>query len=209
MNIRLALSDWWLAVDRRILPPGSGDQTGQKTCQGSCRSISEFDIISAIDSLADYLIRYGGHPQAAGFSLKTSNLATFLQALARITDDNIGHLDLQPILEIDAEVSLNELGGDTFQSFTELAPFGRGNPVPVLMSRAVEVLSCRQMVNNGKHLRLRLRNAGAIWDAVAFGQGECLPGIKGRLDIAFTLEKDEWMGETRLRLKLLDIKIPG
>ena len=78
--------------------------------------------------------------------------------------------------------------------------------MPVLVSRDVEVIKCRQMGSTGKHLRLQVKNNGAVWDAVAFGQGDNFEDVKGRMDIAFNLEQDEWMGETRLRLKLLDMK---
>lgn len=181
-------------------------KTGQKVCQGSCRSVVEFDIIAAINSLSGYLSRYGGHPQAAGFSLKTANLPQFLQEMARIAEEKLKGLELQPSLEIDAEVSLNEIGGRAYQAISALAPFGRGNPVPVLLSRGVEVIKCRQMGATGKHLRLQVKNCGAVWDVVAFGQGDNLEDVKSRMDIAFNLEQDEWNGETRLRLKLLDMK---
>ncbi|MDD4466075.1 MAG: single-stranded-DNA-specific exonuclease RecJ, partial [Dehalococcoidales bacterium] len=72
--------------------------------------------------------------------------------------------------------------------------------------RGVEVIKCRQMGATGKHLRLQVKNCGAVWDVVAFGQGDNLEDVKSRMDIAFNLEQDEWNGETRLRLKLLDMK---
>ncbi|MDD5486189.1 MAG: single-stranded-DNA-specific exonuclease RecJ [Dehalococcoidales bacterium] len=181
-------------------------KTGQKTSQGSCRSIIEFDIINAINSLSEHLSRYGGHPQAAGFSLKTSNLAGFLAEMERIADEKLEGLDLKPSLEIDAEVMLNEIGGKTIQAISVLAPFGKGNPVPIFISRGVEVIKCRQMGSAGKHLCLQVKNGGAVWDAVAFGQGDNFEDVKNRMDIAFNLEQDEWMGKTRLRLKLLDMK---
>jgi len=181
-------------------------KTGQKVCQGSCRSIAEFDIINAINSLSGYLNRYGGHPQAAGFSLKTGNLASFLQEMDRIAREKLEGLDLKPSLEIDAEVTLNEIGGRAYQAISVMAPFGKGNPVPVLASRGVEIIKCRQMGSTGKHLRLQVKNCGAVWDVVAFGQGDNLEDVKSRMDIAFNLEQDEWNGETRLRLKLLDMK---
>ncbi|MDX9986176.1 MAG: single-stranded-DNA-specific exonuclease RecJ, partial [Dehalococcoidales bacterium] len=181
-------------------------KTGQKVSQGSCRSIVEFDIISAINSLSGLLSRYGGHPQAAGFSLKTSNLCLFLHEMDLIAREKLEGLDLKPSLEIDAEVGLNEIGGKAYQAISKLAPFGKGNPVPILASRGVEVIKCRQMGSTGKHLRLQVRHCGAVWDAVAFGQGDNFEDIKSRMDIAFNLEQDEWMGETRLRLKLLDMK---
>jgi len=184
-------------------------KTGQKICQGSCRSIAEFDIINAINSLSGLLSRYGGHPQAAGFSMKTANLKPFLEQLARLAEDRLSDQELKPSIDIDAEVRLNELGGKTYQAISTLAPFGKGNPLPIFMSREVEVVNCRQMGSTGKHLRLKVKNGGAVWDAVAFGQGDYFYEITGKLDIAFNLDQDEWNGETRLRLKLMDMKPAG
>ncbi len=181
-------------------------KTGQKVCQGSCRSIAEFDIINAINNLSLYLNRYGGHPQAAGFSIKSSNLSPFLKELSQMVDLHLEGTELKPTLDIDAEIKLDALGGNTYQDMSVLAPFGRGNPLPVLMTRSVEVVNCRQMGNNGKHLRLKLKHGGALWEAVAFGQGDSLNDIKTRMDIVYNLEQDEWMNEVRLRLKLLDMK---
>ena len=122
-----------------------------------------------------------------------------------IRDRKLAGAQLAPWLDIDAEVKLNELGGKTYQAISTLAPFGRGNPVPVFVSRGVEIVKCRPMGNTGKHLRLRLRSNGAMWEAVAFGRGDYLEDVQDHMDIVFNLEQDEWMGETRLRLKLLDM----
>lgn len=181
-------------------------KTGQKVCQGSCRSIVEFDIISAINSLSGYLTRFGGHPQAAGFSLKTANLEPFLRELGQIAEKSLEGLELRPTLEIDAELKLNNLGSKAYQALSKLAPFGKGNPVPVLISREVEVVNCRHMGSNGKHLKLKLKHQGALWDAVAFGKGDNYSEIKERMDVVFNFEQDEWMGDVRLRLKLLDMR---
>ncbi len=181
-------------------------KTGAKVCQGSCRSIAEFDMIEAINSLSTHLDQFGGHPQAAGFTIKTANLPTFLKELTMLANSKLGELDLKPYVDIDAEVKLNTLGGKTYRAISQLAPFGKGNPMPVFLSREVEVVNCRQMGNNGKHLRLRLKHNGAIWDAVAFGQGDSLTDITDRMDIVFNFEQNEWMGDVSLRLRLVDMR---
>jgi single-stranded-DNA-specific exonuclease len=118
--------------------------------------------------------------------------------------DQLAGADLRPRLDIDAEVALPNLGGDTFQITQKLAPFGRGNPVPIFLSRCVEVIDCRTMGNGGEHLRLKLRQGGTKWDGVGFGLGNYRAEVVSPLDIAYNLEIDRWGGEERLRLNILD-----
>lgn len=178
---------------------------GDRFSAGSCRSIPEFNIIQAVNRCRHLLTRFGGHSQAAGFTLPTANLARLEQQLGQIATSELGRLDLQPKLDIDAEVSLDELAGDTFQAIQMLAPYGQGNPLPTLLSCDVKVLDCRPMGNHGDHLRLKLKQDSIIWDAVAFGLGNLMPKMQTAIDIVYNLELDKWCGEERLRLNILDL----
>ena len=113
-------------------------------------------------------------------------------------------LDLRPQLDIDAEVILPSLSGETLLSMQQLAPFGQGNPNPIFLSRGVRVADCRTMGSNGKHLRLKLEQGGTVWDGVAFGWGSYRAEVSSPLDIVYNLEVNRWRGEERLRLDLLD-----
>jgi len=179
-------------------------KTGDKVCSGSCRSIPEFNIIAALNQCRRLLSQFGGHSQAAGFTLPTKNLARLQESLRQLATDQLAGADLRPRLDIDAEVVLPALGGDTFQITQQLAPFGRGNPVPTFLSRGVEVIDCRTMGNGGEHLRLKLRQGRTMWDGVGFGLGNYRAEVASPLDIVYNLEIDKWRGEERLRLNILD-----
>ena len=179
-------------------------KTGDKVCSGSCRSIPEFNIIAALNQCRRLLSQFGGHSQAAGFTLPTKNLARLQESLRQLATDQLAGADLRPRLDIDAEVVLPALGGDTFQITQQLAPFGRGNPVPTFLSRRVEVIDCRTMGNGGEHLRLKLRQGRTMWDGVGFGLGNYRAEVVSPLDIVYNLEIDKWRGEERLRLNILD-----
>jgi len=178
-------------------------RTGEKVSSASCRSIPEFNIIAALNQCRHLLSQFGGHSQAAGFTLPTRNLVRLRDMLLEIATEQLAGVDLRPRLDIDAEVSLAELGGDTFPLAQQLAPFGRGNPLPTFLSRRVEVIDRRTM-GNGEHLRLKLRQDNIIWDAVGFGLGGYLDQMASPLDIVYNLEVDHWSGEERLRLNILD-----
>ena len=113
-------------------------------------------------------------------------------------------VDLRPRLDIDAEARLDEVGGETFYTMQKLAPFGRGNPNPTFISRGVEAVDYRTMGSNGEHLRLKVRQDGKTWDAVAFKSGSRLAELALTLDIIYNLEIDRWRGVDTLRLNILD-----
>ncbi len=183
-------------------------KTGEQVSSGSCRSIPEFNIIAALNQCSSLFTQFGGHSQAAGFTLPTKNLPRLQQALLQLATTQLAGVALRPRLDIDAEVTLLDLTGDTFQAIQQLAPFGRGNPVPTFLSRRVEIIGCHTMGSNGEHLRMKLKQGGTVWDGVSFGMGNYLAEVSSPLDIVYNLEVDRWGGEERLRLNILDFA-PG
>ena len=179
-------------------------KTGEQTSSGSCRSIPEFNIIHALSQCSRLFYRFGGHARAAGFTLPTKNLPRLEQSLLQMATAQLAGVDLRLQLDIDAEINLSDLSGDTFRVIQQLAPFGQGNPVPTFLSRRVEVVDCRTMGGNGEHLRLKLQQGGTVWDGVGFRLGNYLAEASSPLDIVYNLEIDRWSGEERLRLNILD-----
>ena len=177
---------------------------GEQVSSGSCRSIPEFNIIRALNQYSSFLSEFGGHPRAAGFTIPTKNLAHLKEQLSQLATTQLAEIDLRPHLDIDAEVTLPKLSGDTFQAIQQLAPFGRGNPMPTFLSRRVQVTDCHAIGSNGKHLKLKLKQGGTVWDGVGFTLGNYLGEISSPLDIVYNLEIDKWGEEERLRLNILD-----
>jgi single-stranded-DNA-specific exonuclease len=177
---------------------------GPETCRGSGRSISEFDLMSALKDCRDLLSNFGGHTKAAGFSVPTANLTQFQKRLLTIAEAQLTGLDLHPHIDIDAEVPLSIFNDNTFKEIQGLAPFGTGNPLPAFISRHVEIVDQRQIGNHGEHLGLKLKQGGIVWDAIGFRFGNRAQETTTYLDIAYNLYIDRWNDEERLRLKLLD-----
>ena len=172
----------------------------------SCRSIPEFDIIAALNKFSRYFSRYGGHAAAAGFTMPTKDLPELENELAAFVEEKLSGVELRPHLNIDAQVRLSDLAGDTYPTTQLLAPFGHGNPVPAFLSRGVEVLERRTMGNSGEHLRMKLRQNSTVWDSVAFRLGNHQAEFAPRIDIVYNLEVDNWGGKKQLRLNILDFK---
>ena len=178
---------------------------GEDMAIASCRSIPGFNITEAIDRCGHLLCHYGGHAQAAGFSLKSKDLPQLSMMLAEITAQGLKSLDLQPVLHIDAEARLRELGGGLFQMLQSLAPFGEGNRPPLFVSRCVTVADYRTIGASGDHLKLRLTQGGVTWEAMAFRQAEEMKKIlPDPLDVVYNLELDRYNGRETLRLNIVD-----
>ncbi|KTB48381.1 single-stranded-DNA-specific exonuclease RecJ [Dehalogenimonas alkenigignens] len=171
----------------------------------SCRSIPGFNITQAIDRCGHLLCHYGGHAQAAGFSLKTADLPEMSSLIADITARELASLDLQPVLSIDAEARFHELGGGLYEMLSQLAPFGEGNRPPLFVSRCVTVLDYRFMGTAEEHMKLRLTQGNSVWEAVAFRQASSLKKIlPGPLDVVYNLELDRYNGRETLRMNIVD-----
>jgi len=177
---------------------------GPELCQGSCRSIAEFDVTAALGECHNLLTTFGGHPLAAGFTVTRQNLAQLEECITRLATDQLGQLDLRPEIVIDADVPLSTFSGETFNLMQKLSPFGRGNPQPTFLTRQVEVIECRNFGNQGEWLRLKLKQGNIIWQAVDFESRRTREEIPSYMDIVYNLEKSRWNGEDVLSLNLRD-----
>jgi single-stranded-DNA-specific exonuclease len=181
-------------------------RTGESWSTGSCRSIPEFNIINALKQCQTLLSHFGGHAQAAGFTIPTRNLPQFKQNLIEIAGVILADVDLRPHIDIDAIVTLPELiNNSTFNVIQQLAPFGKGNPIPTFLTLGVSVVECRTMGANDEHLRMKFKQNGVIWEGVGFGLGDSINEITTPLDIVYTIEMDHWNSRETLRLNVLDI----
>ena len=171
---------------------------------GSGRSIPEFDIFEAFSSCQDLFVRFGGHSQAAGFTVAKDKLNLLEQRLVAWAEQSLKSHDLRPVLSIDAEVEFAVLGEDFTDWVASLEPFGAANRQPVFVTFDAQVLEMRRVGRESQHLNLSLGQGGSQWTAMAFNQsGKWVEGTS-RLDLVYTLNRDRWRGVERLNLKVLD-----
>ncbi len=178
-------------------------EEGKKTSRASCRSIPEFDITAALRTRPELMVRFGGHRAAAGFTAENANLPALKEALIARASEELGGVELVPVLDIDAAIPLGRVDGGLIASLAQLAPFGVGNPEPVFLSRNLEVTDLRTMGADGEHLRLKLRDGRVTWPAVAFGIGEQNLARGSHLDAVYTFSADRGSNGA-LELRLLD-----
>ena len=174
---------------------------------GSGRSVPEFDIFEAFSQCKDLFVRFGGHSQAAGFTVEVEKLPQLEERLVNSAAGFAVSGDLRPILAIDAEVDFLELGGEFPAWVSTLEPFGASNRQPVFLTRRAQVLEVRRIGKTGQHLNLRLGQGDHQWTALAFNQEERWIDGTQAVDFVYTLIKDRWQGVERLNLKVLDFQI--
>ncbi|HBP00154.1 MAG: Single-stranded-DNA-specific exonuclease RecJ [Candidatus Uhrbacteria bacterium GW2011_GWF2_41_16] len=175
----------------------------------SGRSIPGFDITQALQAAAEHLDRFGGHPQACGFS--TTGEDRFLRAVEVMTacaDEILSHTELTPQLLIEAEVNLEEIGWPLFQDLQRFEPFGEGNRVPIFCTRNLEMVAIEYMGKDEKHARFLLKNAnGMMKRFVAFGFGTLAQtfSVGMHVDVAYEVGLNEWKGNREIQLKVVDL----
>jgi single-stranded-DNA-specific exonuclease len=160
--------------------------------KGSGRSLPAFDLHGGLAACSAHLERFGGHRAAAGLSIRPENVDAFADAFAAHADAHLVDEDLRPVTRIDAVLPPKTVPSlELCEELAKLAPFGLGNPEVTLLAESCELRDLAQ-VGDGKHLRFRVRQGGAI----AFGLGGQLDRFRvdGRFDVAFRLEANQWNG---------------
>ena len=176
--------------------------------KGSCRSFGGFNLFGALERCAPLLDSYGGHELAAGFSIRRNNIPAFRAALCQLVEEFAGHQPMESSLDVDCEIPhCSLLSTQDVESLSLLEPFGSGNPKPVFLLRSVCVLSHTD-VGGGRHLKLKLRRDGVAMDAIFFSANTAACGIENgqRLDIAFTLQINQFRGNRTVQLQLCDLR---
>ncbi|HEY3446909.1 MAG TPA: single-stranded-DNA-specific exonuclease RecJ [Myxococcales bacterium] len=177
------------------------------TGKGSGRSVEGFHLHQALLRCAEHLSRFGGHKHAAGLSLKPGALQAFRAALEAQAREVFGDAPMEGRCRIDAVVSPEEIDFKLVEALERLAPFGAGNPEPVLASLGLRAEPRVLASKNGGpgHLKLTLAKARHL-DIIGFGLADRAPQGGAELDAAFQVGIDEYQGIPRLSLKLKDVR---
>jgi single-stranded-DNA-specific exonuclease len=163
-------------------------EKGDDISRASCRSIPEFHITDALRARPDLFLRFGGHRAAAGFSVETARLDEVREHLVAHAAQELADRELAPVLDIDANLPLRNLRGDEIRWLMKLGPFGVGNAAPAFLARGLTVVDCKVVGNGERHLKLKLRDGGTTWPAMAFDLGDHNVEPGDRLDAVYTLD---------------------
>jgi len=175
---------------------------------GSCRSIPDFDMLDALERCADLFLRFGGHRQAAGLTMEAARVGEFRARINAHADEVLEPDQLRPRLRIDGALNLRHITQDLVSGLDALAPFGLANPRPVFHAMPVEIVDGPRPLKD-KHLKMTFRQDGRSFRAIAWRAAEraaFLNEHRGGVNLAFSLEQNQFQGETFLELSVADVK---
>lgn len=176
--------------------------------KGSARSIPGFDLYEAVSRCQEHLVAFGGHKYAAGLTIDRVQVDAFREALVTVAEERMLPEDLTPRLEIDDEITLDQIDRRMVEMLRRFAPFGPQNPRPVMVSRAVEVVGAPSVVGRN-HLRFKARQNGSVLDCIGYNLGHLTyrltPG-EANLDMAYVIEENEWRGRKDIQLRISDLR---
>jgi single-stranded-DNA-specific exonuclease len=181
----------------------------EKEAVGAARSIEGFDMVDALNDVKDILVKYGGHPYAAGLTVETSNIEEFKNRIKKTAQERISGEKLVQNIEIDAELEMDDINSKLLNELKMIEPFGSGNPYPVFSLREVKVLNVNCVGAKNHHLKLNVaKNGKKGIDALGWSMGNLSCGINKSLpvDLAVHVEANVWNGKRTLQLTIIDIK---
>ena len=175
----------------------------EEKAKGSARSIPGFHLFRALEKCASYLNTYGGHEFAAGVEVEKARLVDFKKAFLAVADLWLTNEMLTPCLEVEEVIEVAEVTKDLLNNLLQLAPFGAGNPEPILASRKVNIFSYNGVGKNAKHLKLKVGNEFARYEAIGFNYGSLAAQLEGIewVDLAFNVTENDWNNQIQLVLK--------
>lgn len=171
--------------------------------KGSARSVGGLNLVEALGECKSLLVKYGGHQAAAGVTMEAVHLKEFQDLFEKVVRSRLSVEQCQPMLAIDAELSVADISERMMDEISKLKPFGQSNPEPVFCLRAVRTQAAKIVGKN--HLKFSVTHPEPL-NAIAFGYGEHLNKISNSIDLAFNLETNEFRGRKSLVLHIKDIQ---
>lgn len=180
------------------------------TAKGSARSIAGFDMYEALTACKEWLPHYGGHTMAAGMTLPTENLAHLRNKLNELASEWLTDDDFIPLTKVDVAMDVEEISLDAAEQLEMLAPYGMGNPTPLVMLREVETAGMRTIGRDDSHLKCTLTRSGVSVDAIGFNWAHVTKEVtpKARFHVLGELSVNEWNGNRKPQLTIRDLTVP-
>jgi len=172
---------------------------------GSARSVPGFNLYEAVHACREYLLGYGGHFAAAGLSLLPENVAAFANKFEEIVSASIPEHLLIPEIIIDTEISFADLTQNFYNIICQMEPFGPENMRPVFVAKNVQDTGYSKIVKE-LHLRFVVKQDKFSFTGIGFNLASKSELLKKPFDLVFTLDENEWNGNTSLQLKVIDLR---
>ena len=175
--------------------------------KGSARGIPNFHLFQGLSRCRDLLLEFGGHKYAAGIKITPENLEEFVERFESVVREMVPEEGFTPVIKLDAQSSLDELGMGEVAKFQDLSPFGAGNPEPVVLIKDVQILNPK--VVGGDHLSFLAKQNGVTTGAIAFRQAHELERLEDRMELAVVPEVQTWQGVSQVKLRVKGMRPAG
>ncbi len=177
-------------------------------CTGSGRTAGEFDLIEALKFSSQHLLKFGGHKQAAGLSLDYSQFELFYQKLLEYADSVIDETSAQKVLELEAEIDDSQLSIVNCKLLQQLEPHGVDNPKPKFLIKQMKIVSSKTVGATKQHSQYQLSISNKTISAIAFNSAQLEKTFKvgDTVDVAAELMEDSWNGNSRVKLRVVDLR---
>lgn len=178
---------------------------------GSARSVSGFNIYEAINECSDLLENYGGHFFAAGMTMLPERVEDFKERFEEVVSRRIRPELLTPEIQIDAEINFSDIKPSFYNILQQFEPFGPANMRPVFLTRRVFDYRGWSKIVKENHLRFVVQQPHReVMEGIGFGLAHYYPLLeKGPVDLVYTVDENEFNGQTKLQLKVLDVRASG
>ena len=173
---------------------------------GSARSVAGFNLYEAVHACRKYLLGYGGHFAAAGMTLAIDQIENFKNAFEEVVASSITPEQLIPEIVINAEIQFADITEKFYNIIKQMEPFGPDNMKPVFIARNVKDAGFSKVVKD-LHLRVVVKQGDKILSGIGFNLGEKIIHLQNNqsVDLVFTIDENEWQGNTSLQLKVIDL----
>lgn len=175
---------------------------------GSARSVVGYNLYEAVHACREYLLGYGGHFAAAGLSLLPENVNAFSNKFEEVVAATIEPQLLIPEIVIDTAISFDEINTSLYNIICQMEPFGPENMRPVFIAKNVTDTGYSKIVKE-LHVRFVVNQNNKTFTGIGFNLAEKFPVIETKkpFDLVFTLDENEWNGETNMQLKIIDLRL--
>ena len=184
--------------------------TNKGLAKGSCRSIPGFDMFHALDQIARFIRQFGGHPMAAGLSLKIENIPLLKESLERQIAEQLTPFDLKQKLTIDALLMLSDCNQKLVTDMKHLEPFGNENSEPVFLVKGVTLVQQPTLLKD-VHVKCEIIAEGVTKSLIFFNRPELFTLLQEHqgqpFDCAVRVSENHWNGRVSVELLGVDVAL--
>ncbi len=178
------------------------------TLVASARSPQYFNIVEALTETKSHLMSFGGHAQAAGFNIARDKLTKFTEEISKVAANTLQNTELKTILEIDCQLSGEEIDLQLLEKIEDLQPFGVDNRKPTFVMKDLEPCFINTIGKDGSHVKFTVKNGEKKFPVIAFRMGQFIKELRQhrKIDLVFQLELHTWNDREFIQLQALDFK---